>query len=146
MTSALEIVDQVYGVLKTRMQEWAAENGRAFISGALYKHTDRPLASLKEDITVACLANVNAQLQEAVVNVNCYAPNLQLKRAGTVDGGTADHKRLKEMAGFVEEWLEDYWSPEGWHCALNGDTVFKEEKEHYINIRIKIFNHNINLN
>ena len=62
MKTDQEIKQEVYDYIKGSVLEEA-------VNGVLTKRK-RPLNSKKEDIVISVLANVNAQRQEAFVNVN----------------------------------------------------------------------------
>ena len=64
MKTDIDIKDDMYGIIKGSALSKA-------VTGKLSK-TLRPAGSYKEDIVISILANNNAQLQEAYVNVNIY--------------------------------------------------------------------------
>lgn len=68
MKSDIDIKDDIYNYLKS--SPLVAE-----VTGKLSK-TLRPTESMREDIVISILANVNGQIQEAYVNVNIYVADL----------------------------------------------------------------------
>ena len=67
--------------IKDELYAWIAASDLAgLVSGSVYKD-ERPLNSVKEDITIAVIArNANYQIQEATVNVNIYVPDIKRNR------------------------------------------------------------------
>ena len=101
MKTALDAVDivwkKIYGsALKTE------------ITGKVYKHR-KPAGSDKEDVVVNCPTINNTQLQQGLVNVNIYVPNIPITIAGIADDSQPDHARLKELATMAVGILDDSW-------------------------------------
>lgn len=66
----IDIKDELYTWIKDSVVSWG-------ISGSVYKD-QRPLNSDKEDIIIAVIArDADPQIQEAVVNVNIYVPDIR---------------------------------------------------------------------
>lgn len=107
------------------------------ISGGVYKF-NRPFDSEKEDVVLTALPiTANDSLQECVINVNCYAPNLKVKIKGKVDDTIADSVRLAQITQLVFALLHDV-SQEGCYFFVSGQAILTNEtgNEHYSNIRI----------
>lgn len=69
MKTDIEIKDEIYAYLKDSelMQR---------LDGVL-KKTKRPAGSRREDVNISVLANQNGQIQEAIVYINIYIPDLE---------------------------------------------------------------------
>lgn len=74
----IDIKDELYG--------WLRGSALAgMVSGSVYKDS-RPLNSVKEDITIAVLArDAGSQMQEAIVNVNIYVPDVRRGKEAVED-------------------------------------------------------------
>ncbi len=105
------------------------------ISGKVYK-LRRPLNSKLEDIVINALPISDEIPQECIVNVNCYAPNIETKISG-VSTLSPDTKRMKEVAELVAETLEDVDAAD-YHYFISNQAVLQDESsdEHYTNFRV----------
>jgi len=137
MRTTFDFVNMVY----------AALNGndalKDAIDGDIYKY-NRPVDSRKVDVVINCLPAMNAQLQEAVVNVNIHAPNLALNIVGKQDNTQPDHEKLSAVSAIVIDALKEH-DGEDFHCDIERQLLFVEEElhEHYSNIRVQVFSINI---
>ncbi len=136
MKTTIDLVNDVFTLLNVPVLTGA-------ISGKVYKHR-RPTNSKKEDIVVNCLPVTGDQLQTAVVNINIHVANLKLQLNGTTDLSQPDHVRLNAIAGLVTPLIEDA-SINDLVTSVQQQTVIEEAEidEHYINIRVNIFNINV---
>lgn len=124
MKTDIEIKDDVYSIIKN------SELARS-VTGKLSK-TKRPEGSRAEDIVISVLANNNAQLQEAFVNVNIYVQD------NDIDGQYEENSiRLRELCKISERLLlrghnDDYM------FVLDSQRVLpvEENHEHLINNKI----------
>ncbi len=112
------------------------EHLSGLITGGVYKF-NRPFDSVDEDIVLTALPITTNHLQECVVNVNCYAPNLKVKIKGKVDDTIADSVRLAELTQLVFDHAHDV-SLEGCYFYVSGQAILANEAgdEHYSNIRL----------
>lgn len=131
MKSSLEFVQ----ILHNRLR------GATSISGGVYKLNGRPVNSRKEDIVISPVANINDQLQEAVLNVNVYVPD-QVVSVNGFEETHANYPRLLELANEVADLLDDVWT-EGDHYDVMADNVYPEAGEHFLNFRIKFYHVNL---
>ncbi len=124
MKTDIDIKDDMYGII----------NGSALskaVSGKLSK-TLRPAGSHKEDIVISVLANNNAQLQEAFVNVNIYVKD------NTRDGQSEENSiRLRELCSLSRDLLERGYKDDFRYELSSQRVVAVEGKgEHIINNKI----------
>ena len=102
------------------------------VTGKL-KKTKRPHNSTKEDIVISVLANVNAQIQIATVNVNIYVAD------NIVDNQPEeDTVRTAELGQLAAELFEVF-SGENYRATLLSQNVLEIDgtNEHVINNRIE---------
>lgn len=116
------------------------------LSGGIYKSGGRPLGSVavKEDIVIGTLPVNNAQVQQAVMNINIHVPNLNLLIDNVQDKTKPDHVRLKVLTDLViglvdNKTISNYW------FDVQQQHVFEEPgaNEHYSNIRLNFYSENI---
>lgn len=103
------------------------------ISDAEYQ---RATTAKENFFTIECLPVSFGQVQEAVVSINCYAPNLI--------NGLKDRRKLASMLNTIKPLIEDAYTP---FIATQFTTaqVISEPgiPYHFNNIRVKIFAHNL---
>jgi hypothetical protein len=101
----------------------------------------RPLDSELEDVVINSLALTKDDVQEGVLNVNVFVPNLKFE-TNTNDRSQPDTARIKYLARLANDSLgdgEDIWDENGKYCfRIQQDNVFEDENyQHYINFRIE---------
>lgn len=124
MKTDIEIKDDMYLIIK---DSELANN----VTGVLSKRK-RPDGSCDEDIVISVLANNNAQLQEAYVNVNIYV------RDKDIDGQyEEDSQRLRELCKMSERLLLRGYKDD-FMFVLDSQRVLpvNEKNEHMINNKI----------
>lgn len=129
MKSDIELKDFLYTFIKGSALELAvAANG-----GELYKD-QRPTNSGKEDIVISVLDGLNGQIQNAVINVNIYVPDVS-RNVDKIE----NTPRIRILSRVAIELLET--SNDG-ECRfhIEKQTCFKVEgaDEHCINNKIKL--------
>lgn len=126
MKTDQEIKQEVYDYIKGSVLEEA-------VSGVLTKRK-RPLNSKKEDIVISVLANVNAQRQEAFVNVNIYVPDQNVKKNGQFE---EDGERLEELEKLSADFLNVFWVGPA-RISLDTQRTLEVENgtEHVINNKL----------
>jgi hypothetical protein len=136
MKTTLDLVDVVYGVLKV-------SSLKGSISGKVYEY-QRPVNSNVEDVVINSLPITNQQLQQAIVNVNVFVPNLAVEETGDISRQVPDVTRLKTLAGLAVQELTDGISGD-YTWDVQQQTLIQEEEsgQHFINIRIQFFVSNI---
>lgn len=130
MKSDIFIKDDVYALIKNSPLA-------STVTGKICKQGVRPKGSDKEDVVIAVVANLNGQIQEAVVNVNIYVAD-DIKSDGQNQEATI---RLRELCRIASETLE-VGSGEDFRFTLESQRVIEvaDTKEHVINNRI-IYKH-----
>ncbi len=103
------------------------------VTGKVCKQGVRPKGSDKEDVVIAVVANMNGQIQEAVVNVNIYVKD-DIKSDGQNQEATI---RLRELCQIASEALE-VGRGDDFRFTLESQRVIEVEatKEHVINNRL----------
>lgn len=136
MITTLEVVDWIYLLI----DQSALKNE---ITGVVNKQ-NRPQNSNKEDCVINSLGISSAQLQEGVVNVNIYVPNITISSAGTQDLSQPDWKRLKHLTKVAVELLNEYWADD-FHFILQNQTIIKDDESdsHFVNLRLEVYANNL---
>lgn len=101
MKSDIDIKDDVYALLVGSELEQS-------ISGSIVK-TLRPANSTKEDVVISILANENAEIQEAFVNVNVYVNDIAItynEDGEKITQYEEDTKRLREICNICKDIFE----------------------------------------
>ncbi|GAA0561552.1 hypothetical protein [Chitinophaga japonensis] len=112
----------------------------------IIKKGKRPLNSTKEDVVINTLPISALQLQEGIVNVNIYVPNLVITVGGVQDFTQPDSARLKELTTTAIDLLTDQWPESGdINYTVQQQTLFEDEesKSHYVNIRLQFYAINV---
>lgn len=104
---------------------------------------ERPLNSELEDVTINGLALVKDDVDEAVLNVNIYVPNLKFPK-DPADKSQPNTARLTELSKLGNKAFldgEEIWDDAGEYCfKYQQDTVMKDENnQRYLNFRIEFY-------
>ncbi len=135
MKTTLDLVDVIYTELKVGLLKDA-------ITGIVKKNS-RPVNSNKEDAIINSLPITSEQLQEAIVNVNVFVPNLNVSLSG-VQNKIADHSRLKALGRLAVDELTDGISGDyTWDVQQQTVIEDNESDSHYVNIRVQFYISNI---
>ena len=126
MKSDILIKDDIYQFLK-------ASSLASAVTGKICKTGVRPKGSDKEDVVISVIANLNGQIQEAIVNVNIYVKD-DIKSDGQNQEATI---RLRELCSLAANLLE-VGSGEDFRFTLESQRVIAVEdaKVHVINNRL----------
>lgn len=108
----------------------------------VFEKYERPLNSSSEDIIIGGLANVRGDIDEGVLNMNIYVPNLVLQDLN--DKGHPDSARILVLSKLGKTAFldgEEIWDDTGTYCfKYQQDNVFKDENnQYYINFRIEFY-------
>lgn len=124
MKSDVDIKDDIYMFIKGSKLEHE-------ITGKLSK-TKRPSNSSYEDIVISVLANQNAQIQEAFVNVNIYVKDVSRNKQYEEDS-----IRLRELCNLAKSLFE-LGRGNDFRFTLDSQRVFEVEgkNEHFINNKL----------
>ena len=126
MKSDILIKDDVYQIVKSSPLASA-------VTGKICKTGVRPKGSDKEDVVISVIANLNGQIQEAVVNVNIYV-NDDIKGNGQNQEATI---RLRALCAIASNALE-IGRGEYFRFTLESQRVLAvdDAKVHVINNRL----------
>lgn len=126
MKSDIDIKDDLFQFIKKSPLALA-------VTGKTCKTGVRPKDSDKEDVVISVIANLNGQIQEAVVNVNIYVAD-DIKSDGQSQEATI---RLRELCKVASETLE-VGHGETYRFTLESQRVLAvdDAKVHVINNRL----------
>ncbi|HRY32110.1 MAG TPA: hypothetical protein P5531_03990 [Bacteroidales bacterium] len=132
MISTLDIQDLLYLELQN-------DGIGTTLTGGIYKDR-RPDNSVLEDIVIGCLPVTGDTIQYCTGNVNIYVPDIKVTLAGKSQM-QPNHKRLKVLCARALSALE-YVTASTYEITVQNQSLFDEEKQHFINIRlnIRVFN------
>ena len=114
-------------------------------NGKLCKY-QRPLNSLLEDVVINSLGLNREDVQEGVLNVNIYVPNIDYskipdhpQKADKTQPDTARLTYLLNLANIALGEGEEIWEATGNYCfELQQDNLFEDENnQHYLNLRVE---------
>jgi hypothetical protein len=113
------------------------------LSGDVYKQL-RPVNSELEDIVVNSLPVNAEQLQQAVLNVNIFVPNLKVSVNNLVDTFQPDWVRLKSLTSLVLEFLKSQSGSDYWY-QVQQQNFFADQisNSYYSNIRVNFYSENL---
>ncbi|WP_131535459.1 hypothetical protein [Pedobacter nototheniae] len=129
---SIEVIDIVYKLL---------------ISGGINLEIfkgNKPASFSGECIVINALPLSNDQLQECIINVNVFVPNLTLKIGTNQDNSQANYERIKVLSLKVSEILNEV-DIDDWSLNIDQEYVLENEgfNEHFNNFRISFRNENI---
>jgi hypothetical protein len=136
---------EVVNMLKDLVAHSVLMNALDKPKGKLCKYK-RPLNSAQEDVVINGLPLVKDDVDEAVLNVNIYVPNLKLPDEN--DKSQPDNARLLVLSklgnrAFTDNADEDgeIWADAGEYCfKYQQDTVMEDDNnQHYVNFRIEFY-------
>jgi hypothetical protein len=113
-------------------------------NGKLCKYK-RPLNSVLEDIVINGLDLIKDDIDETVLNVNIYVPNLEIPNS--TDRSQPNNKRMLYLSQLGNEAFqngEEIWDEADEYCfRYQQDTVMEDDNnQHYINFRIEFYSTN----
>lgn len=97
MKTGTQIQTDIYGFLK-------GSTLIGSLSGGLYRHGLRPRDSQSEDCTVIFTTADAKQIQEGVVTINIFVPDIFPYPTGVPVVNIA---RCEEIEGLLQEWVDD---------------------------------------
>lgn len=105
---------------------------------------EQPLNSILENVVINGLSMIKDNIDEAVLNVNIYVPNLKLPD-NLADRSQPDTGRLLVLSKLGNKAFKDgdeIWDDAGEYCfKYQQDTVMPDENnlQHYLNFRIEFY-------
>lgn len=106
------------------------------INGSVYRQGMRPRASRREDAVVVFTAGTADQVQDGVVTVNIYVPDIDPRDDGALVENT---RRTEELEGLAQEWVEGLKAP-GYLFRLADviHTTWEQSiSQHFVVVRIR---------
>jgi len=129
-----QVLTDVYG--------WLRGSALAdMVSGGVYYAETRPRDSKLEDIVVGYLAGVPADLQQIVVNINIFVPDIDPWDNGVF---TPDIARIAAVETAAAEWANSLTvgTTDGKYQVSLYDNIHSGEAagigQHYINIQLRL--------
>lgn len=111
------------------------------VSGGVYYAETRPRDSKKEDIVIGYLAGVPADLQQIVVNINIFVPDIDPFNNGVL---TPDIARLAAVEQAAAEWANSLTvaATDGKYQVSLYNNIHSGEAagigQHYVNIQLRL--------
>jgi hypothetical protein len=108
-------------------------------SGELWLY-QRPQGSRTEDVVINSLGMSRDGIQQGVLNVNAYVPNLERTQpGGEKDRTLPNTRRLTELSNLLNQALRETWAPDGGYVfQVQQDQVFPDtNQQHFVNFRIE---------
>lgn len=111
------------------------------VSGDVYYAETRPRDSKDEDIVIGYLAGVPADLQQIVVNINIFVPDIDPWQNGVL---TPNVSRLAEIEEAAAEWSNSLGvdTTDGKYNVSLYDNIHSGEamgiEQHYVNIQLRL--------
>jgi hypothetical protein len=111
------------------------------VNGGVYHAGTRPRDSRKEDIVIGFVAGAPADLQELVVNVNVFVPDVDPWNNGVLTPNVA---RLTELEGIAAEWANSLTvaTTGGNYKVSLYDNIHtseaREMHEHFVNVPLRL--------
>ncbi len=104
---------------------------------------ERPLGSKSEDVVISVLSLLKDDVDNGILNVNIYVPNLILADEPN-DTSQPDTARIQILSDLANEAFadgEEIWDDNGGYCfKLQQDNVLSDENDqHYINLQIEFY-------
>lgn len=132
--TGLQVLGDVY--------QWLKGSALAeMVSGEVYYAETRPRDSKTEDIVIGYLAGVPADLQQIVVNINIFVPDIDPWQNGVL---TPDVARLVEIEEAAAEWSNSLTvaTTDGKYQVSLYDNIHSGEAtgigQHYVNIQLRL--------
>ena len=111
------------------------------VSGGVYYAETRPRDSKEEDIVIGYLAGVPADLQQIVVNINVFVPDIDPWQNGVL---TPDIARLAAIEEAAAEWVNTLkvGTTGGKYNVSLYDNIHSGEAmgigQHYVNVQLRL--------
>ena len=106
------------------------------INGDVYRQGMRPRDSRSEDAVVVFTTGTSGQVQDGVVTVNIYVPDIDPLDDGSL---VEDTRRTEELEAAAAEWAEGLRAP-GYLFRLDGAVHTAAEPfiaQHFVVVRIR---------
>lgn len=127
--TASQVLNDLYPVVKASALASA-------VKGSVYKSGMRPLNALTEDVVINVLSGTALQIQDGVVNINTFVPDID-NGSGNIVWNT---KRCREIETIAGEWIDSIEDFDGYRLTLDEmirTMPYEDNKQHFVNIRLK---------
>lgn len=127
--TASQVLNDLYPVVKASALASA-------VKGSVYMSGTRPLNALAEDIVINFLSGTALQIQDGIVNINVFVPNIDDVSGSKV----CDAKRCCEIETIAGGWIESIEDFDGYRLTLDEmirTMPYEDKKQHFVNIRLK---------
>lgn len=107
------------------------------VSGEVYRRGYRPRDSKLEDIVVAFTGGFADEIQEGVVTVNIFVPDIDPYDNGLL---VEDGQRTEELEGLAKQWVESLTLNRSCYKFRLSQTIYTEEEpsinQHYVVVKL----------
>lgn len=112
---------------------------RTSITGDIYKAGTRPLNSDKEDVVIGFVAGLDGQVQDGVVNINFYAPDIIPEGQTDSVVKMKDTARCRELEVIALDAIASLPTDEYDFSLAQMIATFKGENadQHYVNVKLE---------
>ena len=126
-----QIEDDIFSLLKE-------SELKLFVGGGLYKYGTRPYKSTSEDIIVKFVTALDDEVQEGVVVVNIYVPDIDAHDSGS---HIKDIPRCKQIEIKANEWIKSLTADKSDYLFSLSQSIYTEQEadinQHFITVRLK---------
>jgi len=126
-----QIEDDIFGMVRTSPLA-------SFVNGTTYKFGTRPRGSVKEDIVVKFVTGLDGQIQDGVVVVNIFVPDIDSSTAGYF---VRNINRCKQIEMEANIWAATLTAAESNYKFSLSQMIYTQEepeiKQHFITVRLK---------
>ena len=130
MKTAKEIQDHVWRLL--RGSALAGE-----LSGGVYKAGFRPRDSRKEDAIVKYTTGISDQIQEGIVTINIYVPDIDPYNDGVM---AEDGSRTAQIERMAQDWVDQIATEVSDYDISLSEPIYTEDEpnigQHFIVVRL----------
>ena len=108
------------------------------ISGEVYRNGYRPRDSRKEDAVVTFTAGFPTEIQEGVVTVNIYVPDIDPYQNGVL---VEDGARTEELELLAQAWVDSLTAEVSCYKFELHETIYTEEEaeigQHFVVVKLR---------
>lgn len=126
-----QIEDDIFGFVKNSPLA-------ALVTGLTYKFGMRPRNSTKEDIVVKFVTGLDGEIQDGVVVVNIFVPNIDAFNNGVL---VRNITRCKQIEMEANIWVASLTAGKSNYKFSLAQTIYTQEEQsinqHFITVRLK---------
>ena len=108
------------------------------ISGGVYKDDTRPRDSRKEDAVVVFTTGIPGDVQEGVVTINIFIPDVKPYANGVF---VKDTRRCSEVEALAQQWVDSLTAEKSDYLFSLQECIHtsreQETKQHFVVVKIK---------